>query len=412
MASELDVTRRRELARMRTWATGLLGLMTATFIATRFAPPAWSFAPYVGAFAEAGMVGACADWFAVVALFRRPLGLPIPHTAILPRNKDRIGEALGDFIANNFLDPRLLDQKLIAAQPAHRLGAWLRDVRNVEGLARRIAEAAPSLARSSPALAEMAAAIARRIARAGPLAPLAAKLLAYLWREAGGQGLADRSLVWLGDYLLAHPSLVQKGVEERAWPWLPKWFDRMVAQRLSESLISALQDLRDPVNPARQALNAEVDQFLLRLAQDPDVLAKGEALKERLLSDPGILGPLAEAWTETMGRITSDPKALNEIVAQAARRALLALGQWLEDDEAARARLDLWVRVVLRGALTPGRRTIGRFVAQIVASWDGEDVARRLELQVGRDLQYIRINGAIVGGLVGLAIYTILRLVG
>jgi uncharacterized membrane-anchored protein YjiN (DUF445 family) len=397
---------------MRALATGLLGLMTAVFVATRFAPRSWSFAPYVGAFAEAGMVGACADWFAVTALFRRPLGLPIPHTAILPRNKTRIGEALGDFIANNFLDPRLLDQRLVAWRPARRLGEWLGDPAHVEIVAKGVAAVAPNILRSSGALGELAAEAARRLARAGPLAPLASKVLAYLWGEGGGRGLVDRILGRSGDYLLAHPSLIQDGVAARGWRWLPKWIDRMVAERLTTGVVAALKDLRDSANPARIALEAEVDRFIERLAEDPEFLAKGEALKERLLGDPAFLAPLNDAWSDLMARFTADPAALRETMDQAARRGLAAIGQWLRDDAAARDRLDLWIRAVLRGALTPGRTAIGGFVAQVVAGWDAEDAARRLERQVGRDLQYIRINGALVGGLVGLAIYTLVRLLG
>lgn len=405
-----DVYRRRDLDRMRTLATGLLILLTTVFLAMRLAPVSWAFAPYVQAFAEAGMVGACADWFAVTALFRRPLGLAIPHTAILPRNKTRIGEALGDFIAHNFLDPRLLDEKLRTGKPAWHLAAWLSERHHVEALSRRVAALAPELVRATPALAELGTSAVRRLAAAGPLAPLASKILAYLWREAGGQDLVDRALLRLGDHLQAHPALIQEGVEAGAWKWLPKWIDRMVAERLSQGLIRTLQDLRNPAHPARHELNAAVEDYIRRLSEDPGLIASGEALKTRLINEPSFIGPLSDAWTESLAQLTSDPAALREAVDAATKSALTAIGAWLAEDEAARDRIDLAIRILLRATLTPGRAAIGRFISQIVATWDADDVASRIEVQVGRDLQFIRINGAFVGGLVGLAIYAGLRL--
>jgi uncharacterized membrane-anchored protein YjiN (DUF445 family) len=409
MMARADARRSGDLNRMRVLATGLLVLLTAIFLATRLAPASWVFAPYVQAFAEAGMVGACADWFAVTALFRRPLGLPIPHTAILPRSKARIGEALGDFIAHNFLDPRLLDEKLRRAEPARRLSGWLADSRNVDALSRRLAALAPELVRATPDLAELATSAVRRLAAAGPLAPLSSKILAYLWRDGGGQNLVDRALARLGDHLQAHPTLIQEGVEAGAWKWLPKWVDRIVAERLSQGLIRTLQDLRKPAHPARQELNAAIEDYIRRLSEDPELIASGEAVKTRLLNDPSLLGPLAAAWTESLAQAVTDPVALREAVAGATRKALAAIGAWLAEDQAARARFDLAIRVLLRSTLTPGRDAIGRFIAQIVSTWDADDVAARIEVQVGRDLQFIRINGALVGGVVGLAIYVGLR---
>ncbi len=402
--------RRIELDRMRALATGLVVFLAALFFSIRLAPASWRFAPYVQAFAEAGLVGACADWFAVTALFRRPLGLPIPHTAILPRNKARIGEALGDFIAQNFLEPRLLDEKLRTAEPARRLGLWLADPRHVDALARRIAAAAPDIARATPALAQLAIDLARRLAMAGPVAPLASKILAYVWRDAGGQDVLDRALTRLADYLQSNPALIQEGVDLGLWRWLPKWLDRVVAARLTHGLVLILKDLRNPAHPTRQELNAAVERYIHRLAEDPNLIARGEDLKARLLDDPALLGPLGEAWAEYTAKYLTDPATLREAVDAAARRALTILGTWLAEDATARDRLDFGLRVLVRGTLAPGREAIGRFIAQIVSTWDADEVAQRVETQVGRDLQFIRINGALVGGLVGLFIYAGLRL--
>jgi uncharacterized membrane-anchored protein YjiN (DUF445 family) len=410
MANARQLRRERDLGRMRALATGLLVLMALVFVAAEAAPRGWHWPPYVAAFAEAGMVGACADWFAVSALFRRPLGLPIPHTAILPRNKDRIGEALGEFVADNFLDPRLLDEKVIAFEPGQELADWLSDPIRVEALSRRVGALAPEVFRLAPALTELAAEAGRRLAGAGPLAPLASRLLAHVWREAGARGLMDRGLLRLEDYLQAHPDLAQRAAQGRAWSWLPKWIDTILARRLAGGLIGAIHDLRDQNHPVRKAVDAEIETFIRRLADDPDFLARGEALKARWLSEPGALGPVAEIWSDIIAAFEADPAHSREVVAAAARRLLLGVGNWLEQDASARDRVDRWARVLVRGAVSPSREAIGRWISHIVASWDADDVSRRLELQVGPDLQFIRINGALVGGIVGLAIFTIVRL--
>jgi len=411
MANARELRRERELRRARTLATGLLALMAALFIVAQAASRRSGLAPYVAAFAQAGMVGALADWFAVSALFRRPLGLPIPHTAILPRNKDRIGEALGEFVADNFLDPRLLDEKLIAFGPARRLAAWLCDPSKAGALSRRVAALAPDILKAAPALTAFAAEVARRVAASGPLAPLASKILNHAWREISARGLVDRGLSRLEDYLLAHPDLVQSAAQGRAWSWLPKWVDAILARRLAGGLVGAIRDLRNKDHPVRRAVEAEIEIFIRRLAEDPEYLAEGEALKARWLSDPGLFTPIAEIWADLLRALDAEPERSRDLMAAVADRLMLGIGQWLHQDSAARERLDRWVRVLVRGAMSPSRQAIGRWISQIVASWDAADVARRLELQVGPDLQFIRINGALVGAVVGLAIFTILRLI-
>jgi uncharacterized membrane-anchored protein YjiN (DUF445 family) len=395
---------------MRRLAGALLGLMTAIYLAGRLAPRTWAPAPYLAAFGEAGMVGAIADWFAVTALFRRPLGLPIPHTAIIPRNKDRIGAALGRFISQNFLEPRLLDRRLMDLQPAKRIAAWLSDARTRDIMSRRIAELAPELVRAGPALADLAAEGVRRLAHAGPLAPMAARVLDYLWRETATPELIDRAIVALGAFAANNPSLFEAAVEARTWSWLPKWVDRAVAERLRTGLLATLQEMRSPEHPLRSALDAQVQTLISRLATDPDYLAQGEALKARLLADQGLVESIAGACAEAARRWASESDSVRDLVEETVRRGLAAAGRWLAEDEAARERLDRWIRAAVRRTLAPGREAIGGFVAQVVAGWDARAVADRLELQVGRDLQFIRINGALVGALVGLAIFAASRL--
>jgi uncharacterized membrane-anchored protein YjiN (DUF445 family) len=397
---------------MRRLASGLLALLTAVFVLCRLAPSAWVWPAYVGAFAEAGMVGACADWFAVTALFRRPFGLPIPHTGIIPRNKDRIGEALGEFIAGNFLTPGVLDARLRRLEPARRLADWLNGTTSAPAaaplMARRLAAALAGLALGDTVRALIEETL-RRALGSRPLAPLAGRILGWLWRDPGMQLWLDRGVEALATYLAGQEAFIQTQVAGASWRWMPKWLDRLLAEKFTGGLLGAAQGLRDPAHPWRAELRAAVEDLIERLATDPDYLARGEALKARLLADPELPRRLEALWVAAGQRLGADPAAREALIAEIAERALRALGGWLAEDPAARAGLDRWAGVIARRTLSAQRHAIGGFVAQVVAGWDAPAMAERLELQVGRDLQFIRINGALVGGLVGLAIFILTR---
>jgi uncharacterized membrane-anchored protein YjiN (DUF445 family) len=220
----------------------------------------------------------------------------------------------------------------------------------------------------------------------------------------------DRAILALGEFAEGRPELFQAAVEARTWSWLPKWVDRAMAERLRAGLLATLQEMRSPEHPLRAALDAQIESLISRLATDPDYLAKGEALKARLLDDQGLVRSIAEGCAEAAHRWASDPESVRELAEEAARRGLAATARWLGADLAVRERLDRWIRAAVRRTVTPGREAIGDFVAQVVRSWDARAVADRLELQVGRDLQFIRINGAVVGALVGLTIFIVSRM--
>jgi uncharacterized membrane-anchored protein YjiN (DUF445 family) len=196
------------------------------FVVTWAAPRGWVWAQYVGAFTEAGMVGALADWFAVTALFRRPLGLPIPHTAIIPRNKARIGRALGDFIAGEFLTPRVLDQRLRHFDPAGRAAAWLARPQAARSLAEQIAGFVPEIGRSSDELAAFIGDVARRVAMQVPASLTTSRILSALWSGGAAERVIDRAIVLAGEYIDARRELVREKVTQNSWRWLPKWIDR------------------------------------------------------------------------------------------------------------------------------------------------------------------------------------------
>ncbi len=406
--------RRADLRRMRTIATSLLVLMTLVFIATRFAPPGWRWAPYVGAFAEAAMVGACADWFAVVALFRHPLGLPIPHTAIVPENKRRIGASMGRFITNNFLSPRVAAERLKAVDIVGLSARQLADPRNAEAIAAVVGRLAPLAIAALPqdAVENWIGGIARRGAEALPAAPLAARALSILWAEGAGQALLDQGLLLIEGALARNHAAIVEQVRRQSSRWIPKWVDDIIAAKLLQGISGTLEDMRRPDHPWRAELEARIEALIDALAHDPEMRARGEALKRELLDNLAFANQARALWRELEAALQRELPQRAETLTVWALDALAALSRSLEKDPLRRERLNDGLRRLLLQIVLPRRAEVGDYIAHVVDRWDTTTLVQRLELQVGRDLQYIRINGTLVGGLVGLAIYTITRAVG
>jgi uncharacterized membrane-anchored protein YjiN (DUF445 family) len=238
--------------------------------------------------------------------------------------------------------------------------------------------------------------------KAIPAAPTASKALAAFWNEGRSQAMFDWGVDKLATYLAEHEDLIQEKVEAKSWKWMPKFVDRMIAEKVTSGLGELLAEMKAPDHPWRQELRTAIENFTVRLANDPELIAKGEALKLRLLEDPVLREQARGLWIELEERLSG---AESPGVADRLEQMLLALGHWLHTEETAQARLNEWARILTRQVIAPRRHEIGGFVAQVVASWDTKGVVDKLELQVGKDLQFIRVNGTLVGGLVGLAIY-------
>jgi uncharacterized membrane-anchored protein YjiN (DUF445 family) len=406
--------RRGELRRMRTIATLLLVLMAVIYLALRRAPLEWAWAPYLSAFAEAGMVGACADWFAVVALFRRPLGLPIPHTAVVPENKRRIGAAMGRFITNNFLSPRVAITRLSSVDFVGLAARWLEDERNARAVAaaagRAIAYALDILPKG--AIGEWVAFASRRGIEAVPAAPLASRGLSILWAQGAGQTLLDQGLDFVETTLERHKTTIVRHVAQKSWRWIPKWVDDMIAAKVINGLTETFREMRDPDHPWRERANALVEKLIDDLANDPEMRAQGEDLKREILANPVFAEQARALWEELETTLRNDLPRHREAIVQWLVASAGALGRSLEEDAPRRARINRRLRLLALRTVLPRRAEIGAYIAAVVDNWDTATLVNRLELQVGKDLQYIRINGTLVGGLVGLLIFTLSRAFG
>jgi uncharacterized membrane-anchored protein YjiN (DUF445 family) len=407
--NEVADTRLRDLKRMRFFATALLVLMFLIFVATSFAEAQWPWLAYPRAFAEAGMIGACADWFAVVALFRHPFGIPIPHTAIVPRSKERIGIAIGRFTANNFLSPRVLAERIREVDIAGWISRWLAEPGNAHNLAQRAASVLQQVLRSLPR--EDVNAFLTGAARFGieamPAAPLASRLLALVWAHGEMQTLIEHGISYASAALVRNRDTIRQKVSERSSRLIPKWVDGIMADRIVAGLTRALEEMREPNHPWRVELSTAVEKLIADLATNPDMLARGEELKARILENPVVVKQIDAMWGEIEDKL--DAVTSSNRLFEMLEQSLLTASERLATDARIGEGINRWLRVAILRMVAPRRTEIAAFIRKVVENWDAETLVKRIELQVGRDLQYIRINGTLVGGLVGLIIFSVAR---
>jgi len=395
------------LRRMRLIATLLLVLMTLIFVAATAAKADWPWIPYLRAFAEAGMVGACADWFAIVALFRRPFGLPIPHTGIVPNNKDRIAKALGRFITNNFLTATAMNERLSRVDVVGSLARWISAPTNAKRLADYIAVILPRVAASLPAhqIGETIGTLARQALATVPAAPLASKVLAVLWAQGEAQALVARAIDYSESWLAGNKEYLTDKIARQSSRWVPKWVDKMIADKVLSGVLGTLGELRNPDHPWRVELGKAVQKLIDELASDPEMRERAEGIKAEFLASPVVIEQAKTLWAEIEAVLNSGLPAHADAISQTCEQALRSTGAWLLEDEARKAGLNRRVVAVAQRFLLLYRFEIGEYIERVVHNWDTATLVDRLELQVGKDLQYVRINGTLVGGLVGLLIF-------
>jgi uncharacterized membrane-anchored protein YjiN (DUF445 family) len=358
---------------------------------------------------EAALVGGLADWFAVTALFRRPLGLPIPHTAVVTRAKDRIGQGLGAFVEQHILDPVLIIERLNKAQVARRAGLWLSRRRNAARSADRIVAALPVILNgiSDRQVRDIfRQSLSRQMAKVD-LAPLLGAVLRLLRESHRHQDLFDRVLVAARDYLLANEDRVYQAVENRSSWWIPARVDRKVAQAVLRGLTDHLTEMGHKDHEVRRKFDEAVEGLIEDLDHSPELAARVAAVRDQVLGSAEVQAYLESIWDhikEAVAKGHADPawpfrRSLAEM--------LRSLGLALARDPATQAWLDQRLETVVRASLEPFRIEIGRFIADVVRGWEAETITARIEGAVGRDLQYIRINGTVVGALVGCGLFLI-----
>lgn len=398
---------------MRIAATGLLVLMAGVYVLAKSLQdthPAWGF---VRAFSEAAMVGGMADWFAVTALFRHPLGIPIPHTAIIPRNKDRIGDTLALFLKDNFLTPTVVARRMRRVDVAGAAGRFLADPdvsaqgRLRQGASRLIADILDSL--DQERLGGMVkSAIGGRL-RALNISPILGQALEAAMKEGRHLPLQASIIDWAGQTLAANEEVIREMVHERAGKIL-RWtgLDENVAEAIINGLHKLLFDMADdPDHPLRTKVNEAFANLAFDLQHDKAMQAKVEVWKAEILENPALQRWIDGLWEQARAGLLKAARDPDAALAGKFGEALRQLGATLQSDDGLRTTINRFTRRAAVGATASYGDGLVRLVSDTVRSWDAQTITGRLENAVGRDLQYIRVNGTIVGGLVGLAIHTL-----
>jgi uncharacterized membrane-anchored protein YjiN (DUF445 family) len=404
-----------DLSRMKAIALGLLAVAALVYIAAALLQERVPAFGYVAAFAEAAMVGAIADWFAVVALFRHPLGLPIPHTAIIPSNKDRIGENLATFICANFLSTQQVLAKLAQFDPAGRVAAWLADPRRAEGVATRVAAAlryAIGVLDDERVRAFFRATVVARLEQVD-VARLAGQLLDVLTAQQRHQQLLDGVLQQLSRMLddesikAEVAEVVAAEVKYLRFVGLDHVAGRYATEKIVAGVVRLVGEMgADPAHPLRVRFDEFVADFIERLKDDPALRVRGEAIKEELLAHPALSGYLHGLWSQMIGWLQVDLDNADSAIRGQVVLGTRSLGEKLLADAAMQGWINEQIRVAAPRWIERYREDIRQYIIARVGDWNAAEMTDELERNIGRDLQFIRINGTLVGGLVGLAIYT------
>jgi uncharacterized membrane-anchored protein YjiN (DUF445 family) len=398
-----------QLKKTRALATGLLVAMTIVFLVCRSFQARYPVLAFVGAFAEAAMVGALADWFAVTALFRSPLGLPIPHTAIIPKNKDRIGDSLSDFLEHNFITQEIIREELRPIDFAGAAASWLSVESNSRSVSRQIVRSIPTLLkvvedddvqrfmqnRLNEALEKML------------FAPLFAELVSTLVSSRHHQVLFNHMIDMASGALEHNKTYIRWKIHESSPRWMPKAVDEKVYERLLGAVQSTLNEMREEDSEWRLRFENATKELIEQLKTSPEYEEKIGKVVREVLSHPLFRDYTIDIWRDVKERLISDAMSADSQMVVKLDDAFRAFSNDLLGDPKIQSKLNQWIRIVATETIVARRETIADMVARVIRKWDADTMSRKLELHVGKDLQYIRINGTIVGGLVGLLLHVV-----
>lgn len=399
---------------MKRRATGLLILAAVVFILAHVFQDDQEWLRYVAAAAEGSMVGGLADWFAVTALFRHPLGVPVPHTALIPTRKDQLGRTIGSFVEENFLTGTVVIEKLRAARATERMAEWVSHPDNANTVARH---ASAALAGAAQVLRDdrVQTAIERSLdtwVRRIPLAPLAGRALAVATQDGRHTEMVDAALAGATRFLSDHrDDLRERFGRESPW-WVPEAVDDRIFNKLYDAVQAFVREVSGtPDHDFRAYLDGRLDELIERLQTDPDLIARGEEIKMQLLAHPAVRTWTASLWTDFKGTLQNQARDPSSLLRTQIAEEVQAVGATVAAEPELQAKIDGWIESAVLYLLEEHRHQAGDLIASTVERWDPQDASRRVELAVGRDLQFIRINGTVIGGLAGITIYAISRLI-
>lgn len=411
-----EVERQRQLDQMKRRATGMLVVATIVFVIAHWFEARYPWVGFIRATAEASMVGGLADWFAVTALFRHPLGIPIPHTAIIPAKKDQVGRTIAAFVQRNFLTRAVIEGRLSSLHVGERLAAWIAQPENARTIARK---AASALAAGAQVLRDedvqelIDHTVEERI-RKTRIAPVAGRLLSVVTEGNRHQELLDEAIVLIARTVEQNHDLIRDRVQRESPWWVPTAVDEKIYQKIVTAIERTLVEIRDdPQHPLRARFDQSLRRFIENLQHSPETAARAEELKTEFLDTEAVRRFSASLWVDAKAALLRFAERTEETSKEggAMERALTTFGESVLADPELVKKLDGFITDIAVFLVERYQQDVADLIAHTVQSWDADVTARRLELALGRDLQFIRINGTLVGALAGLLIYTISRFV-
>jgi uncharacterized membrane-anchored protein YjiN (DUF445 family) len=417
--TDLELTKKTELTKMKRLALSLLLFAAFVYVTTailgnRF-PDHATWLGFVSATAEAAMIGAIADWFAVTALFRHPMGLKIPHTAIIPNRKDAIAEQFGAFVQNNFLSEEVISSKIRSMNLSRRIAGWIVEKENAQAVALQITEGLAGAVRvmNDDDIQLMIEKNVQQRIRDTSFAPIIGELLSFITSGRRQQELFD-SGVKFGLYLLedSDKDIKEKVEQETPW-WFPSSVDKAIYRRIVRSTSKMLYEMQvDVFHPIRKRMVGMMNEFMEDLKHSPDIAEKEIAIKEDLLKEPTVRDFTLSLWADIKQALLNQSGDPDADLTKAIEEAVVKFGQSILDDEVLAKKIDGWAEDSGRYLIRSYGHEVADLISGTIDSWDPKATSERIELQIGRDLQFIRINGTVIGGLAGLTIHTLTVLPG
>lgn len=407
-----DETKRKQLNTYKAFATGLFLLMAIVFIITTILQKRMDshWIGYVRAFSEAAMVGALADWFAVTALFRHPLGLPIPHTNLIENSKQQLGDNLGGFVVENFLSPQNIRPYIQKLKISTFAGEWLGKEKNQEILIRNISDIVLDILNKLDDT-EVSQFISRKVSEmAGDvkLNKIVGNGIAYITEKNDHQRMVTSLSSQIKNYILENSELIKDRVRKGSYTFIPAFVDNKIADKVTSGLSDFFAEIEeDPNHEIRDLITKRIQEFSLNLAEDPQWEKEFTSIKNDLLQPEKLNEYSRDIWASIKKTVMEELQQEHSALKTYLSKNLNEFALNLNTNETLQAKIDNWVRVTAYKYILKNTHQFGNLISSTVGNWQGKELSEKLELEVGKDLQFIRVNGTIVGGLVGLIIYTV-----
>ncbi|WP_263601775.1 DUF445 domain-containing protein [Chryseobacterium sp. PET-29] len=407
-----DEAKRKQLRKYKAFATGLFLLMAAIFIATTLLQKNVDshWVGYVRAFSEAAMVGALADWFAVTALFRHPLGLPIPHTNLIENSKERLGDNLGSFVVSNFLSPQNIRPYMMKLKISGFVGEWLSKEKNQEILIKNLSDIVLDILNKldDTAVSQFISKKVQEMTDDIKLNKIVGNGIGYIIEKNDHQRMVTNLSAQIKNYILENDELIKERVKKGSYTFIPSFVDNKIADKIATGLSDFFREIEeDPRHEIRNLITQKIHDFSVDLKEDPKWEEEFKIIKNDLLKGDKLNEYSNDIWVSIKNTLKNELQEEYSSLKKYISKNLNEFSENLKTDANLQNKIDDWIRVTAYKYILRNTHQFGNLISSTVGNWQGKELSEKLELEVGKDLQFIRVNGTLVGGLVGLVIYTI-----